>query len=46
VQRRLPGPPPTRWNDLVAVLGGLALYAVFVGWAHLHLIGVPPLLPR
>jgi uncharacterized membrane protein len=46
VQRRLPGPPPTRWNDLVAVVGGLALYAFFVGWAHLHLIGVPPLLPH
>jgi uncharacterized membrane protein len=28
-------------NDLIAVLGGLALYALFVAWAHGALIGVP-----
>lgn len=28
-------------NDVIAVVGGLVLYAVFVKWAHLRLIGVP-----
>jgi len=30
-------------NDAIAVIGGLALYAVFVLWAHRWLIGVSPL---
>jgi uncharacterized membrane protein len=29
-------------NDLIAVVAGLVLYVVFVKWAHLRLIGVPP----
>jgi uncharacterized membrane protein len=29
-------------NDLVAIVGGLALYAVFVLWAHRWLFGVSP----
>ena len=28
-------------NDIVAVVAGLVLYAVFVAWAHRSLIGVP-----
>jgi uncharacterized membrane protein len=28
-------------NDVIAVVVGLVLYAVFVKWAHLRLIGVP-----
>jgi uncharacterized membrane protein len=35
--------PPGRFNDLVAVVAGLALYALFIGWAHLKLFGVSPL---
>jgi uncharacterized membrane protein len=35
--------PPGRWNDLVAVVAGLAIYAFFVGWAHLRLFGLSPL---
>lgn len=39
-------PPPSasasRWNDLVVVLGGLALYVLFVGLLHKMLIGVSP----
>jgi uncharacterized membrane protein len=35
-----PGP----WNDVLAVLIGLAIYAVTVGWAHLRLFGVAPLM--
>jgi uncharacterized membrane protein len=46
VDRRTPGAPSSRWNDWIAVVGGLVLYAVFVGWAHEALIGVMPLLPR
>jgi uncharacterized membrane protein len=35
--------PPGPWNDVMAVVIGLALYAVTVGWAHLRLFGVAPL---
>ena len=35
--------PPGRFNDLLAVVLGLALYAFFVVWAHLRLFGVSPL---
>lgn len=35
--------PPGRLNDLVAVIGGLVVYAVFILWAHLQLFGVSPL---
>lgn len=40
-QRPIPSVPPNRANDLVAVAGGLALYAAFVLWLHDWLIGVP-----
>jgi uncharacterized membrane protein len=33
--------PQGRFNDLIAVIAGLALYAVFVLWAHLRLFGAP-----
>lgn len=41
--RPLPGAPPSRVNDAIAVIGGLALYALFVFWAHQRLFGAPPL---
>ncbi len=34
VLRPLPGPPPGKFNDVIAVVGGLALYVVFVLWLH------------
>jgi uncharacterized membrane protein len=34
--------PPARFNDLIAVIAGLALYAVFILWAHMWLFGVSP----
>ena len=43
VARPVPGAPAGPANDLIAVFGGLALYAVFVFWAHRWLIGVSPL---
>lgn len=41
--RPVPGPPPTRWNDAIAVVAGLAVYAAFVLGVHRWLIGVSPL---
>lgn len=38
-----PGAPAGRWNDLIAVLGGLALYLLFVMGLHRWLIGVSPI---
>ena len=38
-----PAAPPSSWNDLIAVVGGLVVYAVFLLWAHRWLIGVSPL---
>lgn len=34
--------PPNKYNDLRAVLVGLAVYLLFVFWAHQKLIGVSP----
>lgn len=42
-QRKTPASPPSRWNDAVAIGGGLVLYVVFVGWMHARLFGVAPL---
>jgi uncharacterized membrane protein len=39
--RAVPGAPSSKWNDLIALILGLAIYAVFIGGAHLWLIGVP-----
>jgi uncharacterized membrane protein len=44
--RRTPGAPASKLNDVIAVIGGLALYVVFVAWAHQRFIGVPPFLPH
>jgi uncharacterized membrane protein len=35
--------PAGRFNDAIAVLVGLAVYALFIGWAHVRLFGVSPL---
>lgn len=40
-QRPIPGTPPSRANDLIAVVGGLVVCAAFVLWLHGWLIGVP-----
>ena len=45
VQRRLPG-RARPWNDLVAIVGGLVIYALFVGGLHQRWFGVAPLLPH
>lgn len=38
--RALPGSPA---NDVIVVVGGLALYAIFIFWLHARLFGVMPL---
>lgn len=43
VVRPTPGPPPSKYNDLIAVVGGLALYVIFALWLHVRWIGVSPL---
>ncbi len=43
VARPVPGAPTGPANDLIVVLGGLALYAVFLFWGHRWLIGVAPI---
>jgi uncharacterized membrane protein len=40
--RVVPGAPPSPANDAIVVVGGLALYGLFVWRAHAWLIGVSP----
>lgn len=40
--RAVPALPAGVWNDAIAVVGGLALYALMVFWAHAWLFGVRP----
>jgi uncharacterized membrane protein len=42
-QRAIATAPPGRFNDLSSVIGGLAIYLIFVLWAHAWLFGVSPL---
>jgi len=41
--RPVPGAPASPANDLIAVVGGLAIYALFLFWLHARLIGVSPI---
>lgn len=41
--RLVPSAPARPINDIIAIVGGLALYAVFVMGLHLRLIGVSPI---
>jgi uncharacterized membrane protein len=43
-QGRIAGAPPSKWNDLIAVVLGVILYVAFVKWLHVRLIGVAPTL--
>jgi len=40
--RPLQGAPTARRNDVVVVLAGLAIYAIFMLWLHQTLMGVKP----
>jgi uncharacterized membrane protein len=35
--------PARAWNDALAIVTGLATYALFIFWAHAQLFGVSPL---
>jgi uncharacterized membrane protein len=37
--RALPGPAPSLVNDMIAVIGGFAVYVLFILWAHERLVG-------
>ena len=41
--RPVPSAPPGAANDVIAVVAGLAIYAVTVFWAHAWLFGVAPM---
>ena len=43
VTRPIPSAPPSKANDVIAVVAGLAIYVVFVLWLHVRLFGVSPL---
>jgi uncharacterized membrane protein len=42
-QRSLKGAPPAARNDIIVVVVGLVIYAVFMLWLHQKLFGVPPI---
>ncbi|HEY2256363.1 MAG TPA: NnrU family protein [Variovorax sp.] len=43
VQHQVPGAPPGALNDVIALVVGLMVYAAFLFWVHVWLIGVSPL---
>lgn len=43
--RAVPGAPPSKLNDVLIVVVGLALYVIFALWLHARWIGVSPLPP-
>ncbi|WP_020406421.1 NnrU family protein [Hahella ganghwensis] len=40
-QRSIPGAPPGKANDIIAVVGGLGIFVAFALWGHQWLIGMP-----
>ena len=44
--RVVPGAPRSAANDVIVLVGGLAIYVALVLWVHLWLIGVSPLALR
>jgi uncharacterized membrane protein len=43
VVRAIQTAPPSKMNDVIAVVAGLAIYVAFVLWLHTWMIGVSPL---
>ena len=41
--RQIPGAPPSKFNDWIAIVVGLALYIAFFLWLHERLFGVSPI---
>lgn len=44
VPRAVPGAPPSGLNDLIVIILGLGVYALFVFWLHQRWFGVDPLI--
>lgn len=42
-QRPIRTAPPRKFNDVIAIVAGLAVYAIFAFWLHARWIGVQPL---
>jgi uncharacterized membrane protein len=42
-QRPIPAAPPSKANDIVAVVIGLLIYFAFVKWLHVRFFGVVPM---
>jgi uncharacterized membrane protein len=42
-QRPISTAPPGKLNDVIAIVAGLVLYAVFEHWLHVRWIGIQPL---
>ena len=40
--RVIPGAPPSKLNDTIAVVAGLGLYLIFILWLHEWLFGIRP----
>lgn len=40
-QKEIPHLPPRRWNDVVSLIGGLAVYGLFLSAVHRWLTGIP-----
>jgi len=43
--RPIPSAPASALNDIVALAVGLAVYVLFITWAHRQLFGLSPLVP-
>lgn len=41
--REIPTAPATAFNDVIAIVLGLAIYALFLFWAHQALFGIAPI---
>lgn len=39
----VPGAPPGKWNDLIAILGGVVIYGAFIAFLHRWLMGISPI---
>ena len=41
--KAVPGLPAGRFNDVIVLVGGLALYVAMLLWWHVRLLGVAPI---
>lgn len=46
VVRKVAGAPPGKYNDVIAIVGGLVLYVIFIQGGHTWVTGKPIVFPR